>query len=420
LCRVPIHRDLSFIFLIHKHRNDRCARSMPTEACYVISIENAILLSTTYGILSVYFEDVMSHGFLFFAVFIGLCLCYVFIVLGFGLVLFDDDTSKQIILLESNAVDARVSMPTQVASFARLLARSGALCGVALFIAFVTVGVEFLTDENAPEADSLPTIALKKIETETQLTTQFSVSTAFAVFFMIVLMLLANNQQLNSILVRLQNASDAISPAEKSVTSTGDDVTLFVRTLLILYLIVCDSSGTFVTLPSKAMPSFLLDLIPDFKGSVFSLRNNISLLFIAWCLFVDIARAFVPNFAVLLILVELLVTPQIFGAVLTFEILFEDSTLTNFACMVLVACDAFCVVCASAVRIYHIMKDRTWHAKKGVSATNGIDAPTGKGLFLDSSAFQYSSTSNAGELNFNETDINLNNINLRFFEKKSN
>jgi hypothetical protein len=386
---------------------------MPTEACYVISVENAILLSVSYGILASYFEDVMSYGYLFFAVFIGLSLCYVSMIAGFCLLLFDDNTSKQLILFDANRPSPLT--PNSVPSVARVLGRSGAICSVALLVVFVTVGCEFFTEDNS-EPDSLPTIALKRVATESQVNTQLAVSAAFAIFFMIVLMLLCNNQQLNSIVVRLRS----MSPEQVAVTTSFDDLALFVRALLLLYMTVCDSTGTFKPLPYKAMPSFLLDLIPDFKGSVFSLRNNISLLFIAWCLFVDIARAFVPNFAVLLILVELLVTPQIFGAVLTFEILFEDSTLTNFACMVLVACDAFCVVCASAVRIYHIMKDRTWHANKGVSATNGIDAPTGKGLFLDSSAFQYSSTSNAGELNFNETDINLNNINLRFFEKKSN
>lgn len=395
---------------------------MPSEACYVISIENAILLSTTYGILSVYFEDVMSHGFLYFAVFIGLCLCYVFIILGFTLVLFDDNTSKRIILLDSNSVDSgRVSSPSQIPLFARLLARSGAVCSVALLIAFVTVGVEFLTDENAPESDSLSTIALKKIDTESQLTTQFSVSTAFAVFFMIVLMLLANSQQLNGILVRLKIMTETVSSPEEPVTSTGDDISLFVRTLLILYLIVCDSTGTFSLLPFKAMPSFLLGVIPNFKDSVLSLRNNISVLFLGWCLFVDIARAFVPKSTYLMIFVELLIIPQIFGTVFTFEILFEDTSLTNFACIVLVVCDAFCVVCASFIHIYHIVKERKWSLKRGnTSATDAVDAPKGTGLFFDSSAFHNSTAANTGDLNFNETDINVNTINLRIFEKKSN
>ena len=398
---------------------------MPTEACYVISIENAILLSTTYGILSVYFEDVMSHGFLFFAVFIGLCLCYVFIVLGFGLILFDDNTNKRIILMESNHVDnGRAPTPNQIPRFARLLTRSGAICCVALFIVFVTVGCEFLTNDAVSEADSLPTIALKKIETETQLTTQFAVSTGFAIFFMIVLMLLCNNQQLNGILVRLQLMTDGTNAStEQTITSTGEDIALFVRTLLILYMIVCDSTGTFKPLPYKALPSFLLNVIPNFKDSVLNLRNHISIIFLGWCFFVDIARALVPKSMVLLILVELLDIPQIFGNILTVELLLEDMTLTNFACMVLVICDAFCVVYASLIRIYHIIKQRKWSSKKrsAPATAPSMNAPQGQGVFLDMSAFHDNRTQmNTSELNFNETDINVNNINLRIFEKKIN
>ena len=398
---------------------------MPTEACYVVSIENAILLSTTYGILSVYFEDVMSFGFLFFAVFIGLCLCYVCILFAFGLVLFDDNTNKQIILLESKHVDnGRAPTPNQIPLFARLLTRSGAICCVALFVLFVTVGCEFLTDDAVPEADNLSTIALKKIDTETQLTTQFAVSTGFAIFFMIVLMLLCNNQQLNGILVRLQMMTDdRTASTEQSRTSTGEDIALFVRTLLILYMIVCDSTGTFKPLPYKALPSFLLNLIPNFKDSVLNLRNYISILFLAWCLFVDIARALMPKFTILLILVELLIVPQIFGNILTLEVLWEDVTLTNFACLVLVICDALCVVYASLIRIYHIIKNRKWSSKKRSTSSivQAAVVPQGQGVFLDMSAFHDNRTvMNTSELNFNETDINVNNINLRIFEKKIN
>jgi len=398
---------------------------MPTEACYVISIENAILLSTTYGILSVYFEDVMSHGFLYFAVFIGLCLCYVFIVLGFGLLLLDDNTNKQIILMESKHTDnTRAPVANQIPRFARLLTRSGTICCVALFIAFVTVGCEFLTDDPVSDADSLPTIALKKIETETQLTTQFAVSTGFAIFFMIVLMLLCNNQQLNGILVRLQLMTDGTNAStEQTKTSTGEDIALFVRTLLILYMIVCDSTGTFKTLPYKALPSFLLNVIPNLKDSVLNLRNHISILFLGWCFFVDIVRALVPKSMILLILVELLDIPQIFGNILSIELLLEDTTLTNFACIVLVICDAFCVVYASLIRIYYIIKKRKWSPKKRStpSTTQSMNVPQGQGVFLDMSAFHDNRTQmNTNELNFNETDINVNNINLRIFEKKIN
>jgi hypothetical protein len=130
-----------------------------------------------------------------------------------------------------------------------------------------------------------------------------------------------------------------------------------------------------------------------------------------------------PKFTILLILVELLIVPQIFGNILTLEVLWEDVTLTNFACLVLVICDAFCVVYASLIRIYYIIKKRKWSPKKRStpSTTQSMNVPQGQGVFLDMSAFHDNRTQmNTSELNFNETDINVNNINLRIFEKKIN
>ena len=380
---------------------------MPTEACYVVSIENAILLSVSYGILSVYFEDVMSYGYLFFAVFIGLCLCYVSILVGFCLLLFDDNTSKQLVLFDANRPSALVL--NNIPTFARILARSGAICSVALFVVFVTVGCEFFTDDNASQADSLPTIALKKMETETHITTQLAVSAAFAIFFMIVVMLICNNQQLNSIVVRLQS----MHPEQEALTSSMHDIALFVRALLVLLMIVCDSTGTFKALPYKAFPSFLLNAIPNFKDSVLTLRNHISALFIGWCLFVDIARALVPKSIFLFILVELLDVPQIFGNILTFEVLLQDITLTNLACIVLVVCDAACVVYASVFRIYQLLKRRKWSAPKRPASFTANVSGVPNGLSHDSK-----SQLNTDELHFNETGINVNNI--RIFEKKRN
>ena len=377
---------------------------MATEACYVISIENAILLSVSYGILSVYVDDVMGYGYLFFAVFIGLSLCYVSIAVGFCLLLFDDNTSKQIVLCDSNRPSQLV--PNSIPTVARILARSGAICSVALFVAFVTVGCEFFTDDTASEPDRLPTIALKRSETESPISTQLAVSAAFAIFFMVVVMLLCNNQQLNSIVVRLQSMTPESRPF--ATTSAMHDLALFVRTLLVLYMIVCDSTGTFKPLPYKAMPAYLLNLIPSLKASVLSLRNSISLLFLGWCWVVDIARAVVPTSAtILVILVELLDVPQIFGSVITFEALLQDTTLTNFACLVLVVCDAACIVYGSASRIYHALKKRVASPRKQQSAPN---APA----FNPYPRAELTT----GELNFNETDINVNTI--RIFEKKSN
>lgn len=378
---------------------------MPTEACYVVSIENAILLSTVYGILSVYFEDVMSYGFLFFAVFIGLSLSYLFIVAGFGLILFDENASKQIVLMESNLATS-ASTP-KVALVARVLARSAAICSVALFIVFLTVGFEFFTDDNASASDSLPRIALKKIETEAHLTTQMAVSAGFAVFFIIVVMLVSNHQQLNAIVVRLQSLTEGAAE-QRALTSAFDDLALFVRTLLVLYMIVCDSSGTFKQLPYKAMTSFLLGIIPPLKASVLALQNPTSVLLIGWCLFVDLVRGFAPHITASVVIVELLGVPLVIGSILTLDVLWHDMTQTNFACMVLVICDVFCVVYASIHKIYYDGQ---------VSSAPSLESQMPLGANTETLVMPDTNTS---DLRFTGPAINLNNINLRIFEKKSN
>ena len=384
---------------------------MPTEACYVVSIENAILLSAVYGILNVYFEDVMSYGFLFFAVFCGLCLSYLSIVAGFGLILVDEDASKQIALMDSNRPAG--ASTSKVALLARVLARSGAICSVALFIVFVTVGFEFFTDENASASDSLPRIALKKIETEAHLTTQMAVSAGFAVFFMIVVMIVCNYQQLNAIVVRLQSLNDSGSE-QRALTTAFDDFALFVRTLLILYMIVCDSTGTFKDLPYKAMPSFLLGVIPPLKNSVLGLQNPTSVLLIGWCLFVDLARGFAPHITPSVVVIELLGVPLVIGSILTADVLWHDMTQTNFACLVLVACDVFCVVYASIYNIYHNGQERS-RPSLTPQPPLAVGIPiSGPQAAMSAHVLQDS------DLRFTGPAINLNNINLRIFEKKSN
>ena len=383
---------------------------MPTEACYVVSIENAILLCVTYGILSVYFEDVMSYGFLFFAVFSGLCVCYVSIVLGFCLMLLDDTTSKQIVLLDSARVGgAGAAAPNHVAHLSRTVARGGATCCVALFILFVTVGCEFFADENASTADSLPTIALKRAAAESHLATQFAVSTALAVFFLVVLLLVGNNHQLSGIFVRLQNTANLTGVPHRELTSTADDLALFVRALFIAYLIVCESTGTFKPLLYRSMPSALLGVIPGIKDAVLGLRNSASVLFIAWCFVLDLARAFLPKSLIFVALLEVLDGVQIFGCVLSIEILLADTTLTNFACLVLMICDAACVFGASVYRIYH--KVRTWRwpsAHRRPAARVPAHAP--EALHDERS----------NDLGFKQADMNINSLNLQIFAKKSN
>lgn len=406
-------KPFKFEVLKRKHRNDVQFVRMPTEACYVVSIENAILLSVSYGVLSAYFDDVMSYGFLFFAVFSGLCVCYVAIVLGFCLMLVDDKTSRQIMLLDSTrGAGPDAEPPNHIAHLSRALARSGATCSVALFILFVTVVCEFFTDEHASAADSLPTIALKKAAGESHLATQFAVSTALAVFFMAVLMLLGNSQQLAAIFVRVQNMANSTGVPQKALTSTADDVALFVRALFIAYLIACESTGTFRPLLYRSMPAYLLDVIPGMKDAVLSLRNSASMLFIAWCWTLDLARTFLPQSLIFVTLLEVLNGVQILGNVLSIEMLLADATLTNFACLVLMLCDAACVLCASLFRIYHKIKTWRWSSARHRPAHAG-----GRALTAAPEAMH---TDMSSDLVFKQQDMNINSLNMQIFAKKSN
>ncbi len=180
---------------------------MVSESCYVTLIENAILLFAAYGLLTAYFEDVMHYGFLFFGVFIGLCACFASTAAGFCMMMLDDTTSTQLLLLDAERPFATPS-PNNVAHVARVLARTATACSVALFLLFLTVSCEFFTEDNA--VDSLPAIAFRRNVVETAFETQLAVSTALAVYFMLMLMLLGGNQQLNGVFLRLQYMTQSV------------------------------------------------------------------------------------------------------------------------------------------------------------------------------------------------------------------
>jgi hypothetical protein len=374
---------------------------MPTESCYVTLIENAILLCVAYGLLSSYFEDVLHYGFLFFGVFIGLCACYACTATGFCMMLLDDATSTQLALLDADRPFTSPP-PNNIAHVARILARTATTCSVALFVLFVTVGCEFFTEDSALATDSLPTIALKRNVTESALATQIAVSTAFAVYFVLVLMLLGSNQQLNGIFLRLQYMTQSVpmSPAQAAAfTTTADDVALFVRVLLGLYMVTCGSTGTFKSIPYKSVPSFLLDSIPGLKADIGEMRNGVALLFIGWCFVTDTLRAFLPPMLILIGLLEILDVLQVFGSVLVVEVLLGDSTLTNFACAVLVICDAACVVYASVTRIYQKVRSVTW--SRAQRSRQNLDA---NDAFVPKTSENESSESIAFKTNTNDQD----------------
>ena len=401
---------------------------MPSEACYLVSIENAIILCLVYGILSSYFEDVMGFGFLFFAVFIGLSLSYVSIVFGFCLLLFDDTTNKQIILLGADN-DAGQSAPTKTrnstAQLARVLARSAAVCTVAMFILFVTVAVEFFTEDHASESDSLPSVALKKAPTESFLATQFSVSTAIAVFFIIQVMVLSNSQQLTGILVRLDYMTRSTGGEQ---TSTSDDLALFLRTLLISYVIVCDSVGTFKHLPDDSVSAAIVSALPVLKSiwSVlnFDFRNSTSLAVLAWFLLLGVAETFLPQIVVFVV-IKVLYLFQLFLSLVAIEILLHDITLTNMACVVVVACDACFMLYTSVYRIYHELRARKWFTGEP-TATNEDGATTQNEdearitPHMKCRTVVLCEKDASSHFDVNEQHINVESLNWSIFQKKSN
>jgi hypothetical protein len=385
---------------------------MPTEACYVVSIETAIFLCTSYGVLSVYFDDLMSSGFLFFAVFIGLSLSYVAMVVALCLLLLDSTTSKQIVLLDYTRGE-QTDGPNDAAHLSRVLARSGSTCSVAVFILFVTVGCQFFTDEGASVADSLTSIALKKLDTESHLTTQVAVSTAFAVFFVLVLMLLSSSQQLNGIFVRLQHMADgAGAPQLAALTSAWDDLALFVRALAIAYLIVCDSVDTLKNIPDTSMAGVFVNALPSLRDYDVGIRNSTSLLFIVWVWLLDCARTFLPEGIVVFVLLELLDMLHVFLGVVTIEALLHDMTVTNMACTALVGADACFVLYASVHRIYRELHGRKWaptrHGPAAAKVYVAHAAPAAQNI----------APSDGIELTFNAPGINESSLNWGTFEKK--
>jgi hypothetical protein len=386
---------------------------MPTEACYLVSIENAILLCLVYGLLSSYFDDVMGFGFLFFAVFVGISLSYVSIVSGFCLLLFDETTNRQIILLNAdNSPPQGARTLNRVAQLARVLARSGAVCTVAIFILFVTVCVEFFTEDTVSSSDSLVTITLKKAPTESFLTTQIAVSIALAVFFIILVMILSNSQQLTGILVRLEHMTQ-----QTTQTSTSDDLALFVRTLLIAYVIAIDGAGTFRHLPQDSMVNDL----PTVEITLLDgIRNRTSLLVITWVFILNVIETFLPVF-VTIVFVKVLYVLQLFLSLVAIEILLHDITLTSMACVVLVACDAFLVLYTSVYHIYHEIRVQKWpNAQSG--ATNDASAENENvATTMPHTRSKISLRDDmSDEFDVNHNKINIDSLNWRIFQKKSN
>jgi hypothetical protein len=154
------------------------------------------------------------------------------------------------------------------------------------------------------------------------------------------------------------------------------------------------------------------------KHYVFGLRNGTTFIFIVWCFALDTARTFLPQSLWILIIIDVLDGVQVFGNILTIEVLFwiEDQTLTNFACLILCICDAGIVAVICLLRIYQKIKtsgspDKTNEVKYTPYVQESQPAPPeskGAGLY------------NTEDFYFPPSDIKLHQLDLQVFRKKSN
>ena len=399
---------------------------MPSESCYVTLMENAILLFVAYGILASYFEDVMHYGFLFFAVFIGLCACYASTAGAFCLMLLDDTTSTQLLLLDAERPFS-TGPPNNIAHVARILARAATACSVALFLLFLTVGCEFFTEDSGP--DSLPTIALKKNISESAFETQLAISTAFAVYLMLMLMLVGSNQQLNGLFLRLQYMTQSVplqTEQAAAYATRSDDFALFVRALLGLYVVVCGCTGTFEAI-------FFIQSNAGLQTAIRGERRNyVALVLWAGWLFTDTLRFLLPTHWICTVVLTLADLLLVFLNGVLGEVLFRDSSLTNFACAVLLMVDSICVFCALVCGIVEVARTRK-------STTNTIDTPSEPKtqsdlVFVPNVAAvsqpqvapvsqpkaNHGKTNEDPGLHFSAAHFNIDNIKMRVFQKKSN
>jgi hypothetical protein len=112
--------------------------------------------------------------------------------------------------------------------------------------------------------------------------------------------------------------------------------------------------------------------------------------------------------------IELLGVPLVIGSILTADVLWHDMTQTNFACLVLVACDVFCVVYASIYNIYHNGQERS-RPSLTPQPPLAVGIPiSGPQAAMSAHVLQDS------DLRFTGPASTLYNLNLRIFEKKSN
>jgi hypothetical protein len=150
------------------------------------------------------------------------------------------------------------------------------------------------------------------------------------------------------------------------------------------------------------------------------IRNRTSLLVITWVFILNVIETFLPVF-VTIVFVKVLYVLQLFLSLVAIEILLHDITLTSMACVVLVACDAFLVLYTSVYHIYHEIRVQKWpNAQSG--ATN--DASAENENVATTMPHTRSKTSlrddMSDEFDVNHNKINIDSLNWRIFQKKSN
>jgi hypothetical protein len=302
-------------------------------------------------------------------------------------------------------------------------------------VLFLTVCCEFFTEDSGP--DSLPALALKTHVAETALVAQLVVSTALAVYSMVMLMLLGSNQQLNGLFLQLQYMTQIVPLPQaqaQAYTTRPDDFALFVRALLGLHVVICGCTGTFQEL-------FFLEGLSSVQKSLKTAlggdkRNYVALVFWAWCLLVDALRAVLPAHWISAVVLGVPDLMHGFVCAVLAEVLFHDRSLTNFACAVLLICDATCVLVASICCIVNevrIMltkrKDKanmkaTQEARKPAKKTQtelvaDLVLATQPKVAPGSQPRPGKNDDDPG-LEFSASHVNVDDIIMRVFEKKSN
>ena len=124
---------------------------------------------------------------------------------------------------------------------------------------------------------------------------------------------------------------------------------------------------------------------------------------------------------VTIVFVQVLHVFQLFISLVAIEILLHDITLTSTTCVVLVACDAFLILYTSVYHFYHEIRTQKWFntqsgATNDASVNNEDVAAT---MAQARKTFTFKDDM-SDEFDVNHQKINIDSLNWRIFQKKSN